>query len=96
MQTPIRRFRKLFFIYAPNCAACDATKPTILEFAKRHKDVPVFRIDITETPWPEDMKWAPEVTPTFYLSEMGRAPRMVEGYATLEKLEEWVNRDIGE
>lgn len=83
--TPI----ELHFIYADGCGACEAAKPLLKDFQRKHPLVLVKRVDLLSTPWPQGA-WAPKATPTYLAVAPGRQPVGYVGAMTVEQIEQFI------
>lgn len=83
---------RLFFIFATGCSACAAAKVDLQKFMKAHPEIPLTMVDLTETEWPENIKYQPEVVPAYVLHRRHSSVIIKEGGMSYAELEDWVRR----
>lgn len=85
----MRNGNTIYFLYAPGCEGCKASKPHVLTFAKTG-EAKVVPVDLTETDWRG--AWEPTTTPTFVLVESKRRTfHVLEGQINSPKeLSAWI------
>lgn len=80
----------LFFLWIPGCEACAEAKPKLEAFARKHRKLQVYKVDIAKFGWPDEWALKVEATPTYVLHEPGRRIRTKVGSQTVRDLEKWL------
>lgn len=96
----------IYMLKMTGCSHCAAAMPALRAFARKHPAVYVETYDIAsferthytpfgkdelpKQPWPEDVAWAPNATPTYVLVRPGQYPLASEGGMSLMELERFV------
>lgn len=81
---------RLYFIHMQGCGACEAAKPELKKFQKRHPEIEVQPIDLLEAKWVHP--WQPGLTPTYVVEEPGRVRVRWEGMLKADQLEQLLDR----
>lgn len=67
----------LYYIYMDGCGACEAAKPVLAEWERKHPGVPVVRHNLLNDKWTAE--WQVKATPTYVVAIPGHRPAMYEG-----------------
>jgi hypothetical protein len=82
--------KRLFVFTVPGCNSCRRVKGALLGFERKHPEVKIERIDLTDVPQLPFPIALPTAAPAFLLLESGKPPRTVVKALNGKGIEAWV------
>lgn len=75
---------------SPTCSACKAIKPVLEEFNKNYEHIPVFLVDVEQSPRLA-IRYAVRGLPTTILVDTGLELDRITGSFPAKRLDDWLN-----